>query len=185
MHGLTHELRPTASKLILPFYSKSEFGGLPLDRQAQKLRRAWEIFCSQGVHPKIWIAPAHSFDIETLKALTLETPIRVVSDGLARDQYFQHGVYWLPQQLWSFEEKRSGLWTVCLHPNSLSLQEIAGIQAQLERQYRSRMTSFDNLVLQKKRRSVPDRFFSSGFWFRHHLGRVRRRLVARVNSSQG
>lgn len=36
---------------------------------------------SHGIDPTVWIAPAHSFDKNTLIALKLETNIRIISDG--------------------------------------------------------------------------------------------------------
>ena len=89
MHGHTHVMHPTTEPLLLPFYQRSEFAGLTLDQQAEKIRTSRRIFLEQGVDPKIWVAPAHSFDSLTLKALAAETPIRIVSDGIAWNTYYR------------------------------------------------------------------------------------------------
>ena len=53
----------------------------------------------------------------TLRALSIETKIRIVSDGIAKWPFSEMGLFWIPQQLWGPEEKASGVWTICLHPN--------------------------------------------------------------------
>src|SRR6266404_3789233 len=57
LHGHTHMMHPTRAKLVLPFYQRSEFAGLSLDAQAEKVRAAWRAFLSEGIEPKIWVAP--------------------------------------------------------------------------------------------------------------------------------
>ena len=102
MHGDTHVMHPTHSKLVLPFYPSSEFAGLPLEAQAQRIRAGWQLFRAQDIEPTLWIAPAHSFDLATLAAVRAETSMRVVSDGIGWDTWYEHGFYWIPQQLWGF-----------------------------------------------------------------------------------
>ena len=167
MHGYQHRMHPTKSKLVLPFYERSEFGGLCYEAQAEKIRKSWSLFGAQGVAPTAWIAPAHCFDKLTLKAIHNETPIRVVSDGIARDQYFEDGFFWLPQQLWSLAEKSSGLWTVCLHPNTTPDAQFAALRLELEECYISRVTSVDKLALHKRPKSLSDRLYDAYFWQRH------------------
>ena len=38
MHGYQHVMHSTKAKLILPFYERSEFGGLPYEAQVAKIR---------------------------------------------------------------------------------------------------------------------------------------------------
>jgi predicted deacetylase len=178
MHGFQHRLHPTTAKLVLPFYPHSEFGGLPYEEQAQKIRSAWRVFSEQAVRPDVWIAPAHCFDRVTLQALRNETPIRVVSDGIARRQYYEEDFFWLPQQLWQFAEKSSGLWTVCLHPNSMLPAQLDTLAIALEHRYRERITSFDRLVLQQRGKSPADHLYAMYFWQRHRAQRLRQRIVA-------
>ena len=167
MHGYQHTMHHTKSKLVLPFYQRSEFGGLSYEAQAEKIRKSWNLFTAQGVKPTTWIAPAHCFDRLTLKAIRNETPIRIVSDGIACDQYFEDGFFWLPQQLWSLAEKASGLWTVCLHPNTVTEMQFAALRTALESRYITRVTSVDRLALKERSKSVIDRLYDLYFWQRH------------------
>ena len=166
MHGHTHIMHSTRSKLILPFYGRSEFAGLSLEAQAEKIRAGWAIFLAQGIAPKIWVAPAHCFDLLTLQAVSRETPIRVVSDGIAWDSYFEHDFYWIPQQLSAFAERGSGLWTVCLHPNTMDNAAIASLDEALGGRFHGRLTRVSDVKLRKRRRSLRDRLYGRYFWWR-------------------
>jgi len=172
MHGYQHLMHHTKSKLILPYYERSEFGGLPYEQQAEKIEKAWRIFLSQDVTPTIWIAPAHCFDWVTLKAIRNETPIRIVSDGIARDQYFEEDFYWIPQQLWTLTERRDGLWTVCLHPNTMTEVELAALHRSLEGPFLNKVTAVDELELSERRKSARDNLEAVLFWQRHRINKV-------------
>lgn len=181
MHGYQHVMHQTKSKLVLPFYKRSEFGGLPYEQQAEKIRRSWNIFVSQCVEPTVWIAPAHSFDWLTLKAVQAETAIRIVSDGIARDQYYDGGFYWIPQQLWNLTEKRDGLWTVCLHPNTMTEQQIATLHHRLEGQFSEKIIALKEVKLQQRVKSFSDRVDEFYFWQRHQMYKVIHQVKAMIS----
>jgi len=162
LHGYKHDMHSTNAKQILPFYKRSEFSGLPLKEQSLKIRKGYEIFHNNGIKPSVWIAPAHCFDKTTLKALSTETSIKIISDGIAFNQYYKDNFYWIPQQLWSFKEKKYGLWTVCLHPNSMSKNELENFKEDII-QYKNQIISIDEVKFIKKNKSILDRLFS--FYF--------------------
>ncbi len=176
MHGYQHALHPTTAKMLLPFYPHSEFAGLPLDRQSDKIRAAWAIFQAEGLAPDAWVAPAHCFDRITLAALAAETPIRVVSDGIARRPFVEDGFQWLPQQLWRLVPKRSGVWTVCLHPNAMDDSDFDALRNALSGDYRARIASVREMLPVSRRKSPVDRMESAWFWQRHRLQQWRGRL---------
>ncbi|MEO5809383.1 MAG: DUF2334 domain-containing protein [Sphingomicrobium sp.] len=176
LHGFRHILPPFHGKQYLPFHPRSEFAGFSLDDQADKIRSGWAALRDHGLTPTMWVAPAHSFDRVTLEAVERETPIRMVSDGIARNQFFADGFYWLPQQLWSLTPKRSGLWTVCLHPNSMADDDFARFAAQLRGPYRGNVIAVDAVELVRRPRSPGDRVEALGFWWRHYVMRARERI---------
>ena len=47
MHGYQHCMHPTKSKLVLPFYERSEFAGLSYESQAEKIRKSWHLFAEK------------------------------------------------------------------------------------------------------------------------------------------
>ena len=61
MHGYQH-LYNTDNSGLLKLNEYSEFAGLPYEQQRKKLINAKKIFESNGITPKLWVAPAHSFD---------------------------------------------------------------------------------------------------------------------------
>lgn len=177
MHGYQHILRKTDAKMILPFYGHSEFAGLNFEEQSKKIRNSWKVFLENGIHPTVWIAPAHCFDWTTVAALKAETSIRMISDGIARDIYVEQEFHWLPQQLWNLQEKSSGLWTVCLHPNSMTEEDISGLGRKIEESYSSRIVGLDDVTLYDRKKDFGDRMESFMFWSRHRKNQIIRKLT--------
>jgi predicted deacetylase len=114
LHGYQHRYVTKESGIIgLKHYS--EFAGVPAAEQRMKLERGVEIFAREGVRPDLWVAPAHSFDENTVQILG-SLGIRTISDGLSLYPYRDsRGMIWVPQQLWRFRAVPSGVWTVCIH----------------------------------------------------------------------
>ena len=123
LHGWSHVLRPSAAGLV-PVQRSSEFVGLPVDEQRRRIREGIRIMETNGVVPEAWVAPAHGFDLHTLDALRVESEIRIISDGFMRRAVRRDDFVWLPQQLWRPRAMKSGLWTVCLHPNEMERDRI-------------------------------------------------------------
>ncbi|WP_133512500.1 DUF2334 domain-containing protein [Candidatus Thiosymbion oneisti] len=185
MHGFQHLFHPIERKrLLMPFYDHSEFAGLSEQEQAKKIRNSWQLFLDRGIEPTVWIAPAHCFDLGTLRALRAETPIRIVNDGIACKQFYEHGLYWIPQQLWALSRKPFGLWTVCLHPNSMTMKQIEAFRDKLTSDiFRSRIISMGDVYLRKRKRSLLDRAYSVWFWQRDGIFRALYLLRNRLGAS--
>ena len=166
MHGFSHLMHPTRTRLVLPFYERSEFAGLPGEEQSARIGAAWELFLAQSVVPQVWVAPAHSFDLSTLEAIRTRTSIRVISDGIGWDAYYEHGFHWIPQQLWSLRKRRSGLWTVCIHPNTMSETSIASVERALGDGFRDQVIRVQDVELPTRGKSLRDRIYSGYFWWR-------------------
>jgi peptidoglycan/xylan/chitin deacetylase (PgdA/CDA1 family) len=116
LHGYQHRF-VTRQAGMVGIQRRSEFAGVPPAEQDEKLRRAVEIFRSNGVQPQVWIAPAHSFDWNTVAALQ-KLGIATISDGFALAPHTDsRGLLWVPQQLWNFRWRPFGVWTVCYHHN--------------------------------------------------------------------
>jgi predicted deacetylase len=177
MHGYQHAMHETKSKIILPFYKKSEFAGLSYDQQIVKIKCSLQIFIDENVEPTAWVAPAHCFDLITLQAIAAETSIRVISDGIARNQYYEHDFYWIPQQLWNFVEKKSGLWTICLHPNTMTDQQFETLRLNVKHKFSSKLINLNDIKLLKRPKSVADRFEEFIFWRVHWKNNLVRQVL--------
>src|SRR5256885_1384171 len=138
----------------------SEFAGLALEEQHSKLKRGLEIFAREGVRADVWVAPAHSFDHQTVKAL-VSLGLKTISDGLSLYPYRDsQGVFWIPQQLWRFRAAPFGVWTICIHPKE-GLWLKPDLFRRRIREYRESIT--DLLAVQKMYMTRKHSLLDSGF----------------------
>jgi hypothetical protein len=143
LHGYRH-LCDSRGRSRLGLDRASEFAGVPMETQRTWIREGLEILRGHGLNPRIFVAPRHGFDAGTLSALHSEG-IVLLSDGFARRPFLCEGITWIPQQLWAPIEKASGVWTVCVHPNTASDAGIGELRAFL-RAHAGEFTSVDRLL---------------------------------------
>lgn len=123
LHGYQHRVLTKEAGLV-GLNQKSEFAGLPLQTQEDKLRKAIEVFQKENVTPEVWVAPFHSFDSITVIALK-KLGIHCISDGLFILPYKdRQDMMWIPQQLWKFRTLPFGIWTICFHCNQWTETEL-------------------------------------------------------------
>lgn len=91
LHGYDH-VYITQSGGCNPINKKSEFASLPIDEQKRKIKEGIRIFNEHGISPKVFFAPSHTFDENTLKAIKEESDIRFISDTIAFDAYAEKGL---------------------------------------------------------------------------------------------
>jgi predicted deacetylase len=143
IHGYRHQC-VQRGKSILPFHRRTEFSGRPVEEQREMLHSGLEMLRVEGLNPRLWVAPRHGFDWNTLAVLR-EEGIVYLSDGIARRPFLRGGVVWIPQQIWAPVERKSGLWTICLHPATTTRSAAQELRAFLSRHV-ARFTSFDRVV---------------------------------------
>jgi predicted deacetylase len=157
-HGYQH-LYSSRSAGVIGIHAGSEFAGHEVAEQRAKLRHAWRIFEQQGVLPKVWVAPGHSFDMTTVSLLR-EFGVHVVSDGFYWRAVDHGECRWLPQQLWRFRRLPAGLWTVCLHINSWQARDVEHF-GRMVGEYAESIVAVDQLLAEPApRRGVLDAAFS-------------------------
>ena len=127
LHGYWH-ICSSSGRSLIPLHRESEFAGVPAATQQDWIRKGLTILRGHGLNPRIWAAPRHGFDRNTLRLLR-EEGIKVLSDGLARIPFVRDGLIWIPQQLWAPLEKSKGLWTICIHPNTITETQIVELRA--------------------------------------------------------
>lgn len=135
MHGYDH-VYTTDNPGIVPFNKASEFAGVPYPVQAEKIRKSMEIFNREQINVNIWVAPAHSFDLNTLKALKHHTNISIISDDIALFPYSKYDFKWIPQQVWYFRKLPFGIWTGCFHPNTMLEKDFSRLESFLENNHK-------------------------------------------------
>jgi len=152
LHGYQH-LALSSDRGLIGLWPRSEFAGLPIAEQRERLRAAVDIFEREGVKPTVWVAPWHSFDERTLEIVG-EAGITVVSDGFHRLPGKDHrGLLWVPQQLWGWRWRPRGVWTICLHINGWTDVEVGRFARGL-RKYQHLLTSLPEICAHYDRRSL-------------------------------
>lgn len=119
MHGYEHVFN-TSEGGLNPVNNRSEFAGLSIDVQSDKIKKAVAIFRAHGIEPRVFFAPAHTFDRNTLKVLTEETNIKIICDTPANKPYFKYGMTFIPQQSGKVRRLPFDTITYCCHPNTMS-----------------------------------------------------------------
>lgn len=172
LHGHTH-VYESQSGGINPVNNRSEFAGLSLDAQREKIREGILIFNRHGIKPELFFAPAHTFDGDTLRALKLESQIRVISDTVAHDIYYKDGFYFIPQQAGMVRRLPFKVVTFCYHPNNMGELGFKQLEDFIRRN-KARFGSFRDLSFTNRDRSKLDHLLSkSYFCFRRIRSTIR------------
>ena len=116
LHGYNH-VYSTECGGINPIHKRSEFAGEPLEVQQEKIRKGVAIFIEHGIKPRVFFAPSHTFDFNTLVALELESEIRTISDTIANYPYLMKNMTFVPQQSGIVRTMPFKITTFCYHPN--------------------------------------------------------------------
>ena len=138
MHGYQH-VYTTECGGINPVNKRSEFAGETLKRQKEMIKKGYSIIKSHELNPKVFFAPSHTFDENTLVALREETDIRIISDTIANRAYLKYGFTFVPQQSGQCRKLPFKVVTFCYHPNTMSEE----VFLKLERFLRSNKNKFD------------------------------------------
>lgn len=132
MHGYNH-VYSTDCGGINPINKRSEFAGEPLEVQKEKIRNGISIMREHGINPKIFFAPSHTFDKNTLLALKAESDINIISDTIANDVYYQDDFQFVPQQSGRVRKLPFKVVTFCYHPNMMRENDFLLLESFLEK----------------------------------------------------
>jgi predicted deacetylase len=175
LHGYRH-LCTSRGRGLVPHQGASEFAGVPAEIQRLWIHEGLRMLREQKLYAKIWVAPRHGFDANTLRAVRAEG-IRLLSDGFTPRAFLRDGLVWIPQQLWAPVDKPSGLWTICAHPNTASESQIAQLRAFL-RSHAQQFTSVDRILndVRPRELNVSERIDEKWAFWRIRAARTKKRL---------
>ena len=122
MHGHKH-VYDTWGQTLLRGLEKSEFAGHELSDQIAKIGAAKSIMMSEGLDTDVFMAPKHSFDINTVKAL-LVNDFKYITDGFGLYAYDVMGITFVPQLFSKPHGFSIGVTTTCLHLDNMTYAEI-------------------------------------------------------------
>jgi predicted deacetylase len=113
---------------MLKINNKSEFSGLPLDQQLSLIDKGKKILENEGCWQPFFMAPYHSFDENTLAALT-SLGFKSITDGYGIFPYKVSDIILVPQLFSRPVEFLPGIQTLCIHINSMHEHEILKLES--------------------------------------------------------
>ncbi|MBQ0043376.1 MAG: DUF2334 domain-containing protein [Lachnospiraceae bacterium] len=142
-HGYRHVYEETGCQGILHVKHDSEFAGIPFEEQRIRLQSGKEILQSHGITATMFMAPAHSYDKNTLKALK-ELGFESMTDGYAESPYRYKGLKFIPCRT-DKPVKPKVVDTICLHINGMKKEEFDKLEKYIAKN-RKMFVSADDIL---------------------------------------
>ena len=145
LHGYNH-LYTSKNKGIFPINAFSEFAGVDYDRQDVMIRQGLAQFGEWGIETTVFMAPGHTFDRNTLKALK-KNNITSITDGFGKSPYIRDGITFYPISVRRSDciSDKKGYCTYVLHTNTMSENVIEEF-ADMIRNHRDCFISYDEYM---------------------------------------
>lgn len=152
-HGCTH-IYSTKKKGCFPLNALSEFAGRSYEEQYATLKRGKQMLEEHGIYTDMFMAPAHSYDKNTLKALKA-LGFTKLTDGFGETPYRWQELVFYPisfKQSSSLKKKK-GYTTFVIHANTMSDKDFERYE-NLFQAYSDRLISYNEYMKQEpKQRS--------------------------------
>ena len=175
LHGLNH-LKLTKKAGIIPKNNRSEFAGLSFNEQLNKIKISKQFFKQNDIDTNIFIAPFHSFDINTIKALKQEN-IHIIYDGISLYPYREYEVLFVPQQYNFFKKRKKGIWSVCLHPSEMKEEEIFALEKFIKENKEYFKNDFFEVIEKfNRKKSIEDMIFFYKYFLRRKLFLLKKKI---------
>ena len=160
LHGFDH-CYISSEAGINPLWNRSEFAGISLEYQKQKISKGVTILKSHGLTPKYFFAPSHTFDNNTLTALKEVSEIRIISDTVATKPYKQGEFIFIPQiGGHCVNMPFPGVYTFCFHPNTMDDDAFNALELFIQI-HKQEFSGFEELDLNGVRgKSLKDKIIS-------------------------
>lgn len=155
-HGVTH-VYTTKKMGCFPLNRLSEFAGIKYEQQYEALRQGKAVLAKHGVETDIFMAPAHSFDRNTIKALKKLGFCRL-TDGFGDCPYTRWGMTFYPishsQGSVLKKKGKKGCTTFVVHTNTMNNKDFARYE-RLFSEYRDRLVPYSELLeMEPKKRGL-------------------------------
>ena len=145
MHGF-HHVYTSKRGGIFPLNDYSEFAGLSYDKQKKMLLHGRDKLKQHGIVTDIFMAPAHSYDHNTLRALK-ETGFTKITDGFGKKPYLYKGITFYPIsfRLSHSLRQKDGVTTMVIHANTVT-EEDKERYIRIFREYGKNMISYSEYL---------------------------------------
>ena len=167
MHGYQH-VYTQKKRGMFPLNDFSEFAGLGFEQQFAMLEKGKAILESHGIKTDIFMAPAHSYDRNTLKALQ-KLGFTKMTDGFGSGPYIWKGMKFFPIsfRLESSLKKKKGITTMVIHANTMEQKDMEKYSRIFEK---NEMISYGDYLEEKGcKRSWPGRWAEYGMAMVKHI----------------
>ena len=177
MHGFNH-CYTTKESGLFPIGSKSEFAGLSYEEQRRKIREGRRIMQEKGIDTEFFMAPSHSYDKNTLKALR-ESGFSRITDGFGKRPYSYRGMTFYPIAIskdFSLKDRQRGCVTLVYHTNTMNEEDFESFEKFLKS---GRIVSYTEYLGM----SAVNRTFIGGF--AEYITAEMKRLLVNINKLRG
>lgn len=172
MHGYNH-VYSSCDSGINPFHNRSEFAGLSLEVQLCKISNGIKIFHEKNIYPKVFIAPSHTFDLNTIKAIKQNNNLKIISDTIAFRPYIEHEILFIPQQFGLVRNiPLPGLWTFCYHPSTMTINQFNNLELFLSKNA-SKFTNINEVVKHKyNENNIWNKIYKQMYFFQRRIKNI-------------
>lgn len=171
LHGYDHcYISDKGYEGLNPLWPRSEFAGVPLEQQKEKISKGVAVLKSHDINPMYFFAPSHTYDENTLTALKEESDIRIISDTIATKPYKMGDFAIIPQLGGHCSGmKIPGVWTFCLHPTTMTEENFLAAERFIK-SHKDEFIGFDDLDLANiKSKDCFSRLLSLFYFMRRKL----------------
>ena len=128
MHGYEHLYNKQCNKNdYMGYGGNTEFVDLPFETQLNKLNLGLEIFKKQNLDVKVFFAPNHTFDQNTIKACKT-LGFKSIVDGYGFTPYYENEIIFIPQLFYKLFALPFGIQTMQLHLNYFSEKDYLNLE---------------------------------------------------------
>lgn len=162
MHGYQHKFESSCCG-INPVNNYSEFAGLSYDIQCDKIEKAVGILKSKKILTSVFFAPAHTYDENTLLALS-KNGFDIISDTIANASYYKNGFTFVPVQSGKVRNLPFKEVTFCYHPNIMTDNDFQKLESFLAK-YSEKFRPFP-FIKSNRKKGFFDIFLSKLYFMR-------------------
>ena len=157
MHGYDHCYVSKKGGLF-PLNLFSEFAGVAYDSQCEKITKGKKCLEENGIHTDIFMAPAHSFDKNTVRIL-LDNGFRYITDGFGYYPYVRNNMIYLPISARRSADinRKKGYTTLVCHTWEMSDKDFDNLEKLLSER-KNQIVNYSELLMQEpKKQGIVDR----------------------------
>ena len=145
MHGC-HHVYTTDQGGMLPLNRQSEFAGVPYEEQRDLIQTGKRILASHGIETALFMAPAHSYDLNTLRALK-SCGFTGLTDGFGSRPYVYEDLIFYPISYRKSDslKKADGYTSFVVHCNAMEESDFESYEKIFEER---EIISYDELMRQ-------------------------------------